>query len=280
MEVKAYAKINLALKVKEKLSDGYHSLDMIMLPISLCDEIEINRRSDSLINIEVRGDYKIPKDNSMVKAIELMQEKYNFTTGFDIKINKKIPLQSGMGGGSSDAASILKAVNELMEINAPINELEELTNKIGSDVLFSLYSSLARVQGKGEIYKKIDKKFNYPILIIKPKSGIKTRDCFNLYNIDNDDIDEDIIDKLENNIDKDLFIVRKYSKNSLLKPAKKITPIINKIIKILFENKVELIQMSGSGSTIYGISKDKEKLMKIYNEIKNDYQFVGVYETI
>lgn len=280
MKLKAYAKINLGLKIKEKTNDGYHLLDMVMLPISLCDNIEITKRNDKLINVIVTNNVPLPKENSMTKAIKLMQEKYGFTTGFDIKIEKNIPIQAGLGGGTSDAAEIIKAVNELMELNISLKELEPLAMQVGADVVYSLYSSLSRVEGKGEKVSLIDKKFNYPILIIKPKSGISTKDCFGKYDINKDLISNDIIDNLIENLENDLYIVRNYSKNSLLKPAKKIAPIINKIIDKLYENKVSLIQMSGSGSTIYGIDRDVDKLNKIYEEIKDDYQFVGIYETM
>ena len=280
MVLKAYAKINLGLKVLGKTIDGYHNLDMVMLPISLCDNIEITKREDDKINIEVTNNVYLPLENSMTKAIKLMQEKYNFNNGFDIKIEKNIPIQAGMGGGTSDAAEVMKAVNILMDINAPLKELEDVAMKVGADVVYGLYSTLCRIQGKGEIYTKIDKKFNYPILIVKPKSGIKTKDCFELYNKDEDLIQMDVIDNLIRVLNKDLKIVRKYAKNSLVKPAKKLVPIINKITRTLYSYDLDLIQMSGSGSTVYAIDKDIDKLKEVYEKIKDDYQFVGIYETI
>ena len=279
MKLKAYAKINLGLKVKGKDEKGYHLLDMVMLPITLCDNIEITKRDDEEVNVIVTNNNYLPKENSITKSIRLMQEKYNFTTGFDVKIEKNIPTQAGMGGGTSDAAEIIKAVNVLMDINVPLKELESLAMQVGSDVVYSLYSTLSRIQGTGEIYTKIDKEFKYPILIIKPKSGIKTKDCLALYNKDEDNINEDTIDKLIDSLEKDLYIVRKYAKNSLLRPAKKIAPIINKIIHTLLEHNLDLIQMSGSGSTVYAIDKDINKLKEVYELIKDEYQFVGIYET-
>ena len=280
MEIRAYAKINLGLKIKSKTEEGYHLLDMVMLPISLCDNLEINKREDEIINIEVTNGVNLPPDNSIYKAIKLMQEKYKFNNGFDVKLEKNIPIQAGLGGGTSDAAAIIHAINEIMEINAPIKELEPLAIKIGADVVYSLYSCLSRVEGKGEKVTPLNKKFKYPILIVKPKTGISTKDCFTKYDINKDEIKTDVIDKLIKNIDKDLVYVRNYSKNSLLKPARKIAPIINKIIGCLFENNVKLVQMSGSGSTIYGIDENKDKLIAVKEKIKDDYQFVGVYETL
>ena len=280
MKVKAYAKINLGLKVVGKDERNYHLLDMVMLPISLCDNIEIEKREDDKTVVEVTNNVYLPIDNSMTKAIELMQKKYGFTNGFNIKIEKNIPVQAGMGGGTSDAAEVIKAINSIMNINASLKELEPLAMEVGSDVVYSLYSTLSRIQGTGEIYNKIEKTFKYPILIVKPKSGIKTKECFELYNKDKDNIPLDVIDKLIDNIEKDLKIVRNYSKNSLLKPAKKLAPIINKIIRTLYDYNIDLIQMSGSGSTIYVIDKDINKLKEVYEKIKDEYQFVGIYETI
>lgn len=280
MKLEAYAKINLGLKVIGKTSEGYHLLDMVMLPISLCDYIEITKREDELINVEVTNNVDLPKENSMTTAIRLMQEKYGFKTGFDIKIEKNIPIQAGMGGGTSDAAAVLKAINELMNINAPLIELEPIALKIGADVVYSLYSKLSRVQGIGENVELINKKFNYPILIVKPKTGIKTKECFGLYDINDDNIPLDIIDNLVKNLEKSIYSVRKYSKNSLLKPAKKLAPIINKIIRSMYAENMDLIQMSGSGSTVYCIDRDENKLQNFYNKIKDDYQFIGIYKTI
>ena len=280
MVVKAYAKINLGLKIVGKNENNYHLLDMVMLPISLCDNIEITARNDGITKVSVTNGVYLPLDNSMTNAVKLMQEKYGFTTGFDIKIEKNIPIQAGMGGGTSDAAEVIKAINKLMNINAPLKELEDVAIKVGSDVVYSLYSTLSRIQGTGEIYNKIDKEFKYPILIVKPKKGIKTKECFELYNKDKDLIPLDTINKLIESLDKDVYTIRKYVKNSLLKPAKKLAPIINKIIKTLYDNNVDIVQMSGSGSTIYGIDRNIDKLQKIYEDIKDDYEFVGIYETI
>ena len=99
-------------------------------------------------------------------------------------------------------------------------------------------------------------------------------------NKDKDDIPINTIDNLVKSLDKELYIVRKYAKNSLLKPAKKLAPIINKIIRTLLDNNLDLIQMSGSGSTVYAIDKDINKIKKVYETIKNDYDFVGIYETL
>ena len=280
MKLKAYAKINLGLKVVGKDERNYHLLDMVMLPISLCDNIEIVKREDNITNVIVTNDNYLPKENSITKSIELMKKKYNFNTGFDVYIEKNIPTQAGMGGGTSDAAEIIKAVNILMNINAPLKELEDVAMQVGSDVVYSLYSTLSRIQGTGEKYTKIEKNFNYPILVVKPKSGIKTKECFALYKEEEDTIPENVIDKLINSLDKNLFVIRKYAKNSLLKPASKLAPIINRIIRTLLKYDLDLIQMSGSGSTIYAIDKDVNKLKEVYEKIKDEYQFVGIYETI
>lgn len=280
MELKAYAKINLGLKILDKTSDGYHLLDMVMLPISLCDNIKITKRNDNISTVKVINNFILLEENSITKSIKFMQEKYGFTNGFDVEIEKNIPAQAGMGGGTADAAEVIKAINILMDIKAPIKELEDVAMKVGSDVVYSLYSTLSRVQGKGEIFTKINKEFKYPILIVKPKSGINTKECFGLYKKDEDNIPLDVIDNLVNSLDKNLYIVRKYAKNSLLRPAKKLAPIINKIIRTLLDNNLDLIQMSGSGTTIYAIDKDIEKLKKVYEEIKDDYSFVGIYETM
>ena len=152
------------------------------------------------------------------------------------------------------------------------NGMKSTAIKDGFDVSYSEFTSI--YEKKAEIDKTVEE-----ILSITEKKNHARAEMAKV-NKEKDEISNDTIDNLIKVLNKDLLIVRKYAKNSLLKPAKKLVPIINKIIRTLVEYNVELIQMSGSGSTVYGIDKDVNKLKKIYETIKDDYEFVGIYETM
>ena len=120
MKLKANAKVNVALQVVGRRVDGYHNLDMVMLPIGLYDTIEIEVLDEEYeTNVEF-DDYSIPlgDKNSVNKAIRLLREKYHFKEEFDVFVEKGIPSQAGLGGGSSDAAFVIKAIVEMLKIDA------------------------------------------------------------------------------------------------------------------------------------------------------------------
>ena len=131
---KAYAKINLSLEVLNTREDGYHGVNTIMVPISLYDELSFFESDDVMYrsNIDI-------EDDIVLKALKLFYDKYQIKKGVGIILEKHIPLASGMAGGSADAAACLRGLNRFFDINAPLKDLEELANKLGSDVSYCLY---------------------------------------------------------------------------------------------------------------------------------------------
>ncbi|MFN3306070.1 MAG: 4-(cytidine 5'-diphospho)-2-C-methyl-D-erythritol kinase, partial [Candidatus Kapaibacteriota bacterium] len=133
----SYAKINLALEIIGKRPDSYHELNSIFLPITLADQIHIQQSNKFEIVIEPKN-VKIPlKENIIYKTIKLMQNKYKINIDFiKIKLIKNIPIGAGLGGGSSNAATILLALNEIFKLNLTKPELKQLGREIGADVPF------------------------------------------------------------------------------------------------------------------------------------------------
>ena len=107
MQVQARAKINLALDVVERMDNGYHSLDMIMAPISIYDEIEIEKSDCDMVECE---GMKLPESNTVSKMIQVLKDTYHLDSSFKVSIKKHIPAQAGLGGGSADAAAVCKAI--------------------------------------------------------------------------------------------------------------------------------------------------------------------------
>src|SRR5882672_4938084 len=153
MQVLAPAKINLSLKILARRSDEFHEIETLIAPISLYDEIKIERRS-SKQGIEFRcNDPSVPRgdDNLAVRAARAFFKKMKIKSGVMIELKKKIPHGAGLGGGSSDAASTLMALNDLFETKLSREALAEMAEPLGSDVPFFLFQSEAVCKGHGEM---------------------------------------------------------------------------------------------------------------------------------
>ncbi len=276
---RAYAKINLALNVKDKRSDGFHDIETVMLPLKLHDSIEIDvidrKNGDDFI---VCDNFKvgIAKYNLCHKAIQIAREMWGFNECFDVHIHKNIFLQSGLGGGSADAAVVLKAVVKALKIKVKKEELIEAATKIGSDVPFMLFNKPALVTGIGNKIRpiEIDESFyDYHVLLIKPVEGISTTRIYNEFDQikekENFDIPK-VVELLKNGDDD----IKKYIGNSLEKPGIFIVPEIENIKKSLIDRGFDMVFMTGGGSCVVGLTKNKKLAKRVFKEyyVNSNYE--------
>ena len=173
----APAKINLSLKVLGRRSDGFHEIETFIAPISLCDEIKIEQRSGKHEIAFRCDDPSVPKgeDNIVVRAANVFFEETKVTSGVSIVLKKRIPHGAGLGGGSSDAASTLLALNELFETNLPREALAKMAEMIGSDVPFFIFQSAAVCKGRGELVSPTRLREQLSLLLLKPEFGVPTQ---------------------------------------------------------------------------------------------------------
>jgi 4-diphosphocytidyl-2-C-methyl-D-erythritol kinase len=176
MQVLAPAKINLSLKILGRRNDGFHELDTLIAPISLCDEMRIDRGRPKK-GIKFRcDDPSVPQggDNLAVRAAKVFFETTKIEPAISIELKKKIPHGAGLGGGSSDAASVLLALSELFKANLSRETLAQISKPIGSDVPFFIFQSAALCKGRGEIVMPVALQRQFSILLLKPGFGIST----------------------------------------------------------------------------------------------------------
>lgn len=262
---RAFAKINLSLDINGIRDDGYHTLKSIFLPINFYDELNIIK-NDVMEFVCNKKYIRFDENNTIYKTIELIKSKYDIHDNFKITLNKQIPTQAGLGGGSTDAAATLKLLNKMYSLNLNDDEIKELCTKIGSDVLFTYYNKPAFVSGIGENIEFIDVKDKYYVLIIKPHFGISTRECYRLMDLNNC-IHPDI-DSLKNALINGEDIIP-YLGNSMEKTAISLLNDIEKAEELLKDNNAPFVLMSGSGSSVFTMSKDKELINNIYEKVKN-----------
>lgn len=260
---KAYAKINLSLKVLNKRDDGFHNLDMLMVNISLFDILYFKKAKD--IKVSMNKDVCEMEDNIVYKTALLLKNKYNVSDGIDIYIKKNIPDGGGLGGGSSDAATTLLVLNEMWNLNLSIEELCNIAVGLGSDICFFLYKHIARVSSKGEIVETLDKRLDENVALIIPDVKCNTKKVFQNHAIEENNKS---IDELINNLDGDYY---KYIFNDLEDTSKKVYEEykLDEIKENAYKIGFDAVLMSGSGSTVFALSKQafKQKiktLKKLY----------------
>jgi len=176
MQVLAPAKINLSLRILGRRDDGFHEIETLIAPISIYDEIKIESRNLKK-GIEFRcDDPSVPADNDnlIVRAAKSFFAATKMKPAVSIEVKKKIPHRAGLGGGSSDAASTLLALDEVFETNLPREAVAKMAEAIGSDVPFFIFQSAARCKGRGELVTALDLKEKLSVLLLKPGFGVST----------------------------------------------------------------------------------------------------------
>ena len=256
---KSFAKVNLGLKVLNKRSDGYHNINSIFIQIDLHDTLHfIPNNKFQLISKGIN----VPTDNSntVYKVVELLCKQFNIDIKHKIIINKNIPVGSGLGGGSSNAATAIKTLSDLYNLKISTQDFINYTKNIGSDIPFFIDGGVKHIMGKGDIINSINpKEFkNKKILLVFPEFHISTKWAYaqikkHLHSIDN----HAKFSPLADNVNWELF------SNDFENIVLKTYPEILKIKDILYKEGALYSGLSGSGSTMFGLYNDTVSLDKV-----------------
>lgn len=271
--VNAPAKINLMLDVTGKRDDGYHTLLTIMQSISLADTVSLTPNNSGKITIQC-NDSMIPlgMDNIACKAAELFYRHTVISpTGLDIRIDKQIPSQAGLGGGSADAAAVLVGMNKLYNTELPEDELCRIGVQLGADVPFCIVGGTKICRGIGELMTDalpLEKCF---IVIGKGAEGISTKEAYNKIDAKCLFCSEDDSDIYDGSISS----VKAVGRNAFEEAA--VCPDVKKIKEIFYVSGAEYSAMSGSGSAVFGIFKERSYAETACMEIDRMSFFSGIY---
>jgi len=248
MQVLAPAKINLSLKILGRRDDGFHEIETLISPISLADKIDIEPQS-RWIDFSY-DDPTLPggDENLVVRAAKAFFEKTKINGGVGIKLQKQIPHGAGLGGGSSDAASVLVAFNKLFETKLSGEELAKLGSTIGSDVSFFLFESAAVCKGRGEIVSPTKLKKKFSILLLKPAFSVLSAWAYSRWQ---DAKEIPGISYQTQNFDGQDFV------NDLERPVfEKFVFLAQLKAWLLKQAEVGAALMSGSGSTVFAVLRE------------------------
>ena len=270
---KSFAKINLFLEIISKNANNYHIIDSLMAFIDIYDVIEVKKSSQqkSKIDLEIVGEQDLQflgkkNDNILIKTTNLMAKKFNFVPNIEIKLKKNIPIAAGLGGGSSNAATLIEILIKLYNLKISKQELQEVAIEIGSDVPFCLHKKIAKIGGIGEKITNIE--INQPqlhLLIINPKIPVDTGKIFQNYQLPENNKQNN----KQNNQESDLISIIQGRKNHLQLVAEEFCPQIRKILENLrLQRNIISAKLSGSGATCFGVFDKKNDLEVAFYNLK------------
>lgn len=267
MFTKAFAKINIYLDVLSKRDDGYHNLEMVMLPIALHDSIFFDilpYAPDSYVTFD-HVELLAAKSNLVVETINEMRQRFDFNKNFSVSVHKEIPINAGLAGGSANSAAVINAIDRVCKLGLSKEEKIEVGKSLGADVPFCLFNKPAHVEGIGEKLDYIKLKKRFYVLIVKPKKGLSTKEVFDL----SDTIPlrhgncADVIKALETD-DEELLANSAF--NALEDASIKLVPEIENVKQMLHYDGFNIVLMSGSGSSVFALTHDKKLAKEIFKE--------------
>lgn len=255
----APAKLNLHLEVYPKRSDGYHPIKSIFQTISLVDDLVVSLSGKSLSCVVECDAMQLPVENTLTKTYRLFCQISGVTAGVRVKLTKRIPSGAGLGGGSSDAATFLLILNRMFDYPLGLNQLEEIANLVGSDVLFFLSGGAAVVTGRGDIVEPIKPREDFCIVVVYPDVHCSTPESYGLvdeYFALGKTVNETALQDLEKMYYEPVSEWRFL--NTFTNPVATKFPVIFDVMKSLENLGADYVQMSGSGSTVFGVFSNFE----------------------
>ncbi|MDT2597596.1 4-(cytidine 5'-diphospho)-2-C-methyl-D-erythritol kinase [Enterococcus dongliensis] len=277
---KAPAKINLGLDILGKRPDGLHELAMVMASIDLADRLYLEEIPEDKIIIETNKAF-LPTDkkNHVYEALELIKERFDIKKGLQVKIHKEIPVAAGLGGGSTDSAAALRAVNRLWNLGLSLEELARLGAEIGSDVPYCVYGQTSLVEGFGEKVTPIAPMPQCWVVVVKPRMSVSTRTIFakivmeELYHPDIaalvSAIEENDYQKMTANLGNSMEVV-----------TIKKHPIIQQLKDRMLKYGADAAMMSGSGPTVYALCHKYSRAKHVFNALKGFCEEVYLVRTL
>ncbi|MFR4252181.1 MAG: 4-(cytidine 5'-diphospho)-2-C-methyl-D-erythritol kinase [Weissella confusa] len=267
---RAYAKLNISLDTPFAHADGEQEWDMLMVAIDLADTVTIRTTTDhqEIIVESTSGLLPLNEKNLAYQAAELMRERAGVSEGVEIHIDKHIPVAAGLGGGSSDAAAVLRGLNKIWHMTLTEAQLAEIGLKIDADVPFCVYSRPARVTGRGEIVAPLTQKFP-PLWLVVSKPAISVSTPKILKMIDYDNLEHGDMSALMDAVERGDFDAAFKGMFNVLEPvtASKYPEIV-KLKEKMRKFGADAVQMSGTGPTVFAIADKASRAKRLYNAVR------------
>jgi 4-diphosphocytidyl-2-C-methyl-D-erythritol kinase len=268
----APAKVNLTLDILKRRSDGYHLLESVMQTISLCDLVEVELASETSVVCDYPG-LACDESNLAWRAYKLLVDEFALDAGVKISIQKQIPLGGGLAGGSTDAAQVLLAVNQLFELGLTDEQLVGFASRLGADVPFCLRGGTALASGVGEELKPLPDCPELRLVLVNPGFSVETAAVYRQFDAMNPEHAHSNAAMLTALEEGNPFAIRNALFNALEEPAFALFPKLAQV-------KAELAELGlvpllcGSGATVMGVARDKKYAAIAAETLQGKYPFV------
>jgi 4-diphosphocytidyl-2-C-methyl-D-erythritol kinase len=276
------AKVNLCLHVLSKRDDGFHEILSLMQPISLYDELTVTLESDGREGINIctnSPDIPSGSDNIVHKAARLFMDECSVKAGISadispsilINIVKNIPVSAGLGGGSSDAAGVLMALNKLFEAKLSEDELMGMASELGSDVPFFMLNSSAIARGRGEELEKVELP-SYGYVLVNPPLGVSAKWAYENLDLTNRAEDNTLtylVEALRDPMEAHSLLLNDLE-TAVFREYPEVQDIKSKLAEIAGESGLGVL-MSGSGPTVFALFEDHASAFESYELLKNEF---------
>lgn len=267
LELKSPAKINIGLRITQRRPDGFHNIETMFYPVhTYYDQMSFSKKEtfsffcDNDLTVDI-------EDNLVVRALRKIESYIRRNLQVAIRLNKFIPAGGGLGGGSSNAAATLLALNEMFELHIPFTDLRRIALELGSDVPFFLRPKPCFASGRGEVLEYLDDFFLYKyIVIITPKIHISTAKAFQKYSLlRNEEKIADFIFQHKEFEPKNYHLFRNVFEEMITKD----NPEIDEALIYLRELGAEYVSLSGSGSSVFGLFEKSPVIDKLSKIVRN-----------
>jgi 4-diphosphocytidyl-2-C-methyl-D-erythritol kinase len=251
LSLKSPAKINLFLRIVGRRPDGYHDLASLFQAIDLYDTIHFAEAEQDILTCS-NPSLPVDKSNLISKAVHLFRRKTGIVKPLSIHLEKRIPMEGGLGGGSSNAATTLWALNHLCGKPASDAELALWAVEIGSDISFFLSSGTAYCTGRGEILQSVPDLASQPILIVKPAQGLSTKQVFGKLNLSQLNSQDPKAALASFSSEKPIYF------NDLETPAFELMPELAQFKQKLIHSGYSIVLMTGTGSSLFCLGEGRD----------------------
>lgn len=280
----AYAKVNLTMDVLEPRPDGYHDVKSVMQEVQLCDKVTLTRTDDDKLVLTSNVDtLPLDENNTIIKAVRAFEKETGASVGgLSIHLEKNIPVEAGVGGGSSDAAAVLRGLDELYGRNKPLVEQTGMAAEVGSDVPFFLYGGTCIVEGKGDVVGRLAGLPDCWFVLCKPDFSLSTAEMYK--RVDDQKLSDDRPDSLS--------VMLGLEWQELEFVAKRVGNVFEQVLTEEEQKAVSGIKetllscgamgasMSGSGPLVYGIFEGEEEAKKAVDALKATYSQVFLTQSV
>ena len=255
---RAYAKLNLALHVRERLPDGYHAIETIFAYCEHGDELAAEPAAE--LSLSILGPFAgglNPDNNLVAQAARRLREASGTSAGADIRLTKLLPIASGLGGGSADAAAALRLLPRLWGSGLGSSKVEAIARELGADVPACLLSTPMRGTGRGDVLEPVDLSLSgQPVLLVNPRVELATAEVFEAW----DGIDRGQLDDW------------RMGRNDLEEPAMRLVPQIRSVVAWLSAQQgAELVRMSGSGATCFAFFDSERQRDRAHEAVPREW---------